>query len=100
MDYEVVLTEPARDDLGEIVGGNLAQARRKLRYLQQNLLREGNELKLIEQPRAYYLIPRTIVHVIQKNAVSGTSQIQRRRVSRPLWTLGRFLKRATDYRSR
>ena len=52
---------------------------------------EGNEVKLIEQLRTYYLIPGAIVQVIQKDAASGTSQIQLKRVSRPLWTLSRFL---------
>ena len=51
---------------------------------------EGNKLKLIEQVRAYYLIPGTIVQVIQKDAASDTSQIPLKRVSRPLWTLSRF----------
>src|SRR5258708_4250437 len=52
---------------------------------------DGNEVKLIEQLRTYYLIPGTIVQVIQKDAASGTSQIQLKRVSRPLWTLSKFL---------
>jgi hypothetical protein len=52
---------------------------------------DGNEVKLIEQIRTYYLISGTIVQLIQKDAASGTSQIQLRRVSRPLWTLSKFL---------
>ena len=52
---------------------------------------EGNEVKLIEQLRTYYFIPGTIVQLIQKDAASGTSQIKLKRVSRPLWTLSRFL---------
>lgn len=52
---------------------------------------DGNEVKLIEQLRTYYLIPGTIVQVIQKDAASGTSQIQLKRISRPLWTLSKFL---------
>ncbi len=51
----------------------------------------GKELEFIEQLRAYYLIPGTIVQVIQKDAASDTSQIPLKRVSRPLWTLSRFL---------
>jgi hypothetical protein len=31
------------------------------------------------------------VQVIQKDGASGTSQIQLKRVSRPLWTLSKFL---------
>jgi hypothetical protein len=52
---------------------------------------EGNKLKLIEQVRAYYLIPGTIVQVIHEEAALGTSQIQLKRLSKPLWTLSRFL---------
>jgi hypothetical protein len=52
---------------------------------------EGNEVKSIEQLRTYYLLPGTIVQLIQKDAASGTSQIQLKRVSRPLWTLSKFL---------
>lgn len=53
--------------------------------------REGNEVKSIEQLRTYYLLPGTIVPLIQKDAASGTSQIQLERVFRPLWTLSKFL---------
>jgi hypothetical protein len=52
---------------------------------------EGNKLKLIEQVRAYYLIPGTIVQVIHEEGALGTSQIQLKRLSKPLWTLSRFL---------
>ena|SRR5271166_4389143 len=52
---------------------------------------ERGEFALIEELRAYYLIPGTIVQVIQEDPSSGTSQIQLKRVSRPLWTLSRFL---------
>jgi hypothetical protein len=52
---------------------------------------EGKEVKLIEQLRAYYLLPGTLVQVIQTDASSGMSQIQLYRVRKPLWTLSRFL---------
>ena len=48
---------------------------------------EGNKLKLIEQVRAYYLIPGTIVQVIHEEGALGTSQIQLKRLFRPLWDL-------------
>ena len=51
----------------------------------------GKEFELIEQLRAYYLIPGTVARVIQKDAGSGMSQIQLDGVHRPLWTLSRFL---------
>ena len=53
--------------------------------------REGKEFELIEQLRAYYLIPGTVVRVIQKDAASGMSQIQLDGVRGPIWTLTRFL---------
>lgn len=53
--------------------------------------REGEEFELIEQLRAYYLIPGRVVRVIQKDAASGMSQIQLNGVPRPIWTLTRFL---------
>jgi hypothetical protein len=46
---------------------------------------------MIEQLRAYYLIPGTVVRVIQKDAASGMSQIQLDGVRRPIWTFTRFL---------
>ena len=52
---------------------------------------EGKELKLIEQLRAYYFLPGTLVQVIQTDTSSGMSQIQLNRVRRPLWTLSGFL---------
>ena len=52
---------------------------------------EGKEFKLVEQLRAYYLLPGTLVHVIQMDTNSGMSQIQLSRVRKPLWTLSRFL---------
>ena len=66
---------PSRDDLRQIVKGRT----------------EGKELEFIEQLRAYYLIPGTVVQVIRKDAASGMSQIQLDGVRRPLWTLTRFL---------
>ena len=52
---------------------------------------EANELQFIEQLRAYYLLPGSIVQVIQQDATSGVSEIQLDGVTRPLWTLTRFL---------
>ena len=66
---------PSRDDLLQIVKGRS----------------EGKELEFIEQLRAYYLIPGTVVQVIQKDVASGMSQIHLDGVRRPLWTLSRFL---------
>ena len=54
---------------------------------------EAKELQFIEQLRAYYLLPGTIVYVVRENAASGTSQIQLDGVTRQLWTLSSFLSR-------
>jgi hypothetical protein len=59
--------------------------------LRQFAKQRGKEFELIEQLRAYYLIPGTVARVIQKDAASGMSQIQLDGVRRPLWTLSRFL---------
>lgn len=53
--------------------------------------RGGEVFELIEQLRAYYLIPGTVVRLIQKDTASGISQVQLDGVRRPLWTLSRFL---------
>jgi hypothetical protein len=52
---------------------------------------QGQEFELIEQLRAYYLIPGTLVQVIQSDTASGTSQIQLNGLPRSLWTFTRFL---------
>ena len=59
--------------------------------LRQFAQQRGKEFELIEQIRTYYLIPGTVVRVIQKDAGSGMSQIQLDGVRRPLWTLSKFL---------
>ncbi len=51
--------------------------------------REGKEFELIEQLRAYYLIPGTVARVIQNDTASGMSQIQLDGVRRPIWTFTR-----------
>jgi hypothetical protein len=66
------------------------RARDDLRHIVQDRSR-GEELKLIEQLRAYYLLPGTLVQVIQADASSGISQVQLNRVRKPLWTFSRFL---------
>lgn len=53
--------------------------------------REGKEFELIEQLRAYYLIPGTVARVIQNDTASGMSQIQLDGVRRPIWTFTRYL---------
>jgi hypothetical protein len=48
-------------------------------------------LKLVEQVKAYYLIPGTIVQVTEEDPSSGLSKIRMAGVTVDLWTLTRFL---------
>jgi hypothetical protein len=51
------------------------------------------ELRMVEQVRAYYLIPGGIVRVVQQDAASGMSQIHSAEIVTDLWTLTIFLSR-------
>jgi hypothetical protein len=48
-------------------------------------------LKMVEEVRAYYLIPGTIVQVIEDDSSSGLSEIRMAGIIVDLWTLSRFL---------
>src|SRR3954464_12846540 len=52
---------------------------------------ENTELEMVEQLRAYYLIPGTVVQVIQEDTASGTSQVRVAGIVRDLWTFTKFL---------
>jgi hypothetical protein len=67
----------AKDDLRQILKG----------------YSEDKELELVEQLRVYYLVPGTIVQVVQTDAASGMSQIRINGIARDLWTLSKFLSR-------
>jgi len=54
---------------------------------------EDKELELVEQLRVYYLVPGTIVQVVQDDAASAMSQIRINGIARNLWTLSKFLSR-------
>ena len=73
-------------------GPYAATSREDLRQIVKDRT-EAKELEFIEQLRAYYLLPGTVVRVEREDATSGTSQIQIDGVRRPLWTLSRFLSR-------
>jgi hypothetical protein len=45
---------------------------------------EDKELELVEQLRVYYLVPGTIVQVVQNDAASGISQIRINGITRDL----------------
>ena len=51
------------------------------------------ELRMVEQVRAYYLIPGGIVRLVQQDAASGMSQIYSAEIRPDLWTLTKFLSR-------
>ena len=54
---------------------------------------DKTELEMVEHLRAYYLIPGTMVQVVQEDAASGTSQVRVAGIVRDLWTFTKFLTR-------
>jgi hypothetical protein len=54
---------------------------------------DATELQMIEDLRAYYLIPGTVVKVIQEDAASGMSQVSFAGITRDLWTYTKFLSK-------
>jgi hypothetical protein len=51
------------------------------------------ELKLVEQVKAYFLTPGTIVQVTEEDAAAGLSKIRMAGITVDLWTLTRFLSK-------
>jgi hypothetical protein len=51
------------------------------------------ELKMVEEVKAYFLIPGTIVQVTEEDPSSGLSQIRMAGITVDLWTLTRFLSK-------
>jgi hypothetical protein len=51
------------------------------------------ELQMIENLQAYYLIPGTLVQVVQDDAAAGMSQIRLGGITRDLWTYTKFLSK-------
>jgi hypothetical protein len=51
------------------------------------------ELKMVEEVKAYFLIPGTIVQVIADDPSSGLSQIRMAGITVDLWTLTKFLSK-------
>jgi hypothetical protein len=51
------------------------------------------ELKMVEQVKAYFLIPGTIVQVTEDDPSSGLSKIRMAGITVDLWTLTRFLSK-------
>src|ERR1700738_4157584 len=51
------------------------------------------ELRMVEQIRAYYLIPGGLVRLVQRDAASGMAQIHSAEIGTDLWTLTIFLSK-------
>ena len=49
------------------------------------------ELHMVENLRAYYLVPGTLVRLIQDDHANGMSEILLAGITRPLWTYTKFL---------
>jgi len=52
---------------------------------------DATQLRLVEDGSAYYLIPGTLVRVVQNDNATGMSEILLGGITRPLWTYTRFL---------
>jgi hypothetical protein len=52
---------------------------------------DSRELHMVENIRAYYLIPGALARVIQDDHADGMSEILLAGITRPLWTYTRFL---------
>jgi hypothetical protein len=52
---------------------------------------DATELQMVEDIEAYYLIPGTIVRVVQSDPATGMSEIQLGGITRVLWTYTKFL---------
>jgi hypothetical protein len=63
-----------------------------LRQITKNRIDEM-ELRMVEQLRAYYLIPGGLVWLVQQDAASGMSQIHSPEIATDLWTLTIFLSK-------
>jgi hypothetical protein len=51
------------------------------------------ELRMVEQLRAYYLIPGGLVRLVQQDAASGMAQIHSPEIVTDLWTFSIFLSK-------
>jgi hypothetical protein len=52
---------------------------------------DATELRLVEDGGAYYLIPGTLVRVVQDDHANGMSEVLLGGITRPLWTYTKFL---------
>jgi hypothetical protein len=49
------------------------------------------ELQMVEDGRAYYLVPGTLVRIAQDDRANGMSEILLGGITKPLWTYNKFL---------
>jgi len=54
---------------------------------------DATELQAVENIQCYYLIPGTVVQVIDKDPARGMSQIRLGGITKSLWTYNRFLSK-------
>jgi hypothetical protein len=52
---------------------------------------DATELQMVEDGTAYYLIPGTLVQIVQDDPANGMSEILLGGITRPLWTYTRYL---------
>ena len=52
---------------------------------------DATELRMVENGDAFYLIPGTLVQIVNDDPTSGMSEILLGGITRPLWTYTRFL---------
>jgi hypothetical protein len=51
------------------------------------------ELQMVDDLRAYYLIPGTLVQVIKEDSATGTTQVRLGGITKDLWTATKFLSK-------
>jgi hypothetical protein len=49
------------------------------------------ELQMVEDGRAYYLVPGTLVRIAQDDQANGMSEVLLGGITKPLWTYNKFL---------
>ena len=52
------------------------------------------ELQMVDDLRAYYLIPGTLVQVIKEDPATGTTQVRLGGITKDLWTATKFLSKS------
>src|SRR6202007_3474519 len=58
---------------------------------------DATELQMVEDGTAYYLIPGTLVQIVQDDPANGMSEILLGGITRPLWTYTKYLSAPPIY---